>query len=88
MCSAPLTSENQQSEGEEQHQEHQSHGGIQEKGCLSLRSVLDEVQSLKEISKNEAWAKQVLEWVGEHKGVSGMCLLSCSLSLSLIKAFP
>lgn len=32
--------------------------------------------------------RHVLEWVGEHKGVSGMCLLSCSLSLSLIKAFP
>lgn len=25
---------------------------------------------------------RLLEWVGEHRRVSGMCLLSCSLSLS------
>lgn len=83
MCSAPLTSERQQSEGEEQHQGHQSHGGVQERGCFSLRSVLKEVPSLKRSAEMRHGQGRLLEWVGEHRGVSGMCLLLCSLSLSL-----
>lgn len=83
----PLTSERQQSEGEEQPQGHQSHGDIQKRGCFSLSSVLDEVQSLKRSAKMRHGHRRLFEWVGEHRGVSGMCLLSCSLSLSVIKAF-
>lgn len=64
MCSAPLTSERQQSEDEEQHQGHRPHGGIQERGCFSLSSVLKEVPKLEESSKNEAWAKKVVRMGG------------------------
>lgn len=52
-------------------------------GCFSLRSVLNDVQSLKRSAKMRHGQRRLLEWVGEHRGVSGTCLLPCSLFLSL-----